>query len=126
MAYRYLLQSRTYLNDEWWTKVLIIIAERKSIVEKNPYVLSASHETIQNCEDISTKKRPPECPLLRFCNVNIFENQYYFKWMSYLQQMDTTGNHYVKSNMLDRVRHYHMISLTDEMENLSSEIIREE
>lgn len=40
--------------------------------------------------------------------------------------MDTTGNHYAKSNMLDRVRHYHMISLTDEMENLSSEIIREE
>lgn len=25
------------------------------------------------------KKRPPERPLLRFCNVNIFENQYYFK-----------------------------------------------
>lgn len=55
-----------------------------------------------------------------FLKTNIISNE----WVI-CSSMDTTGNHY-KSNMLDRVRYYHMISLTDEMENLSSEIIREE
>lgn len=46
-----------------------------------------------------------------FLKTNIISNE----WVI-CSNMDTTGNHYVKSNMLDRVRYYHMISLTDEME----------
>lgn len=56
LAYTYLLQSRTYSNNEWWTKVLITAAKCKLIAKENPYVVSASHETIKNCKDISTKR----------------------------------------------------------------------